>query len=257
MKCRACDGPTELVLLVPNQPASVRDFSGKDKPITLRVVKCESCGLVQLDNDPVKGWESPTRSGFSEDAKQAISEVTPDTEMLLHFLEHFPDPKDALAKLGKKALVSVPNYDGRVTEFCIDHLTYFTPDSFRRLLESNGFNVKKLSILDEGDSLYATVERIDYCVWGAGHQSLAAMSLYNMKPLYVIDRDPAKQGKTTPVTHFPIVAPEHFHDDPTDKLVIMAGGYTPEIARDVRMRLGDDYPIYTLANGFPFGLMRL
>ena len=53
---------------------------------------------------------------------------------------------------------------------------------------------------------------------------------------YVVDSAPFKQGKFTPVTHFPIVAPSTLESDPVEAVIIMAAGYSDEVARTVRSR---------------------
>ena len=253
MRCRVCGNDTELLLEIPNQPASVSDFTGNDKPITLRVTKCVSCGLVQLDNAPVKEWWKQTRSGYTEDVKAASSGY--DT-CLLHSLEHSPSPNNELRQIHGRALITVPNYDGRITEYCIDHLTYFTPDTLRFALTRTGLVVTWLDIIDDGETIAAGVERSDYAVWGAGHQAQSAVSIYGMNPQYIIDSNPKKQGGVLPVTHFRIYPPEAFFALPTKKLVVMAGGYNAEVIRLVKEKVGDDYPIYVLTRGWPYGLVR-
>src|SRR3989339_119407 len=63
-------------------------------------------------------------------------------------------------------------------------------------------------------------------VWGAGHQALALISLTGMASQieYIVDSAPFKQGRYSPATHIPIVAPEQLLSQPVDSLIIMAGG---------------------------------
>jgi hypothetical protein len=73
-------------------------------------------------------------------------------------------------------------------------------------------------------------------VWGAGHQALAAIALSGIAPQirYVIDSAPFKQGKFTPATHLPIVAPRQLTEDPVRAVIIMAAAYSDEVARQIR-----------------------
>lgn len=73
-------------------------------------------------------------------------------------------------------------------------------------------------------------------IWGAGHQALAVMALAGLeeKIKYVIDSAPFKQGKYTPATHIPIVAPETLDSDPPDAVIVMAAAYSDEVARIIR-----------------------
>jgi hypothetical protein len=51
---------------------------------------------------------------------------------------------------------------------------------------------------------------------------------------YVVDSAPFKQGKFTPATHLPIVAPERLRSDPVEAIIIIAGAYSDEVAGLVR-----------------------
>jgi hypothetical protein len=75
-------------------------------------------------------------------------------------------------------------------------------------------------------------------LWGAGHQALALIALFGLEGSirYVIDSAPFKQGKYTPATHVPIVAPDALERDPVDAVIIAAAGYSGEVARTIRSR---------------------
>jgi hypothetical protein len=75
-------------------------------------------------------------------------------------------------------------------------------------------------------------------VWGAGHQALAILALTGIADSirYVVDSAPFKQGKFTPATHLPIVAPEALQSDPVDAVIVMAASYSDEVAGIVRQR---------------------
>jgi hypothetical protein len=93
-------------------------------------------------------------------------------------------------------------------------------------------------------------------VWGAGHQAFAIMALMNLggKIRYVVDSAPFKQGKLTPVSHIPIVAPGTLRADPVDAVLIMAGSYSGEIAKILRQQFD---PGLNLAILREFGLEKL
>jgi SAM-dependent methyltransferase len=169
-------------------------------------------------------------------------------------------------------LVEVPNFDMILgdrlfAEFTSDHLSYFTADTLRTALSLNGFEVLEcteewhryvlsavvrkreplnLSHFDREqarlrDEVHAYVKRFSQgsvAIWGAGHQALALMSLLGLEHSirYVVDSAPFKQGKYTPATHLPIVAPSTLDSDPVEALIIMAAGYSDEVARIVRTR---------------------
>jgi len=52
----------------------------------------------------------------------------------------------------------------------------------------------------------------------------------------VVDSAPFKQGKYTPATHLPIVAPDVLDADPVDAVIVIAASYSDEVARIVRQK---------------------
>jgi SAM-dependent methyltransferase len=175
---------------------------------------------------------------------------------------------------GGAGLLEVPNLDMILrqrlfAEFACDHLTYFCRATLATLLDRSGFEVlscdeiwhayilsavvRRRAPLDLSD-FQAARERLqrqfdDYlrrfpsgsvAIWGAGHQAFAAMALMGLagRVRYVVDSAPFKQGKYTPATHIPIVAPDALRSDPVAAVVVMAGGYSEEVAAVLRR----DYP---------------
>ena len=179
-------------------------------------------------------------------------------------------------------LVEVPNFDmilkeGLYSEFISDHLSYFTRDTFAFALQCAGFEVlearsiwhdyilsavvrkrlpQDLSLLKSrqdkiGSTLRAFVDRFparSVAVWGAGHQALAAIALGGLGPdiRYVVDSAPFKQGKFTPATHIPIVPPTQLNEDPVQAIIVMAAGYSDEVARIIRERHQLSIPVAIL-----------
>jgi len=216
------------------------------------------------------------QAGFIKDENSKIEGAPFDAFFMLSFLEHLPNPKETLRGIGNNlkdgavGLVEVPNFDmifrkKLFSEFTTDHLLYFTKDTLETALALSGFSVvecdevwhdyiisaviKKKAALDMSD-FYLHQEKIaseirkyvrrlkgkKLVVWGAGHQSLAAISLFGLadKIKYVVDSALFKQGKYTPTTHLPIVSPDEFFTDSVDAIIIMAGSYSDEIKRIIR-----------------------
>lgn len=172
-------------------------------------------------------------------------------------------------------IVDVPNFEmiakERVfSELVIDHLFYFTKPTLTLTLLSSGFDVLRINELLDGYVLSATVrkrEPIDFvdsfkeqqnkliddiqnyianfssiAIWGAGHQTFFLLSLIKdiSKISYIIDSSFIKQGKYTPVTHMPIMAPDILKSKPVEAILIMVGGFYYEVPDQIKS-LGLDY----------------
>ena len=90
-------------------------------------------------------------------------------------------------------------------------------------------------------------------IWGAGHQALAIIALTKIadKIRYVVDAAPFKQGKYTPATHLPIVAPDTLRADPVEAVIVMAASYSDEVAGILRRQFSPQIKIAILRD---FGL---
>jgi len=184
-------------------------------------------------------------------------------------------------------LVEVPNFDMILrnklfSEFVCDHLFYFTRETLNTTLRLNGFEiidckeewynyiisvvVKKREKLDlsnfyeyqaklknEIDEYIHRFKDKKVAVWGAGHQALAIISLMKIadKVKYVVDSATFKQGKYTPATHVPIVSPDKLDSDPVDAVIVMAAGYSDEVAKIIRQKFDRNINISILRD---FGL---
>lgn len=210
--------------------------------------------------------------GFIDSSKFNLVSAPFDAFYILSFLEHLPDPNSALRGVfnnlaeGGVGFVEVPNFDmilqkNLFSEFITDHLFYFTRDTLKTTLILNGFEiidcsevwhdyiisatVKKRKALDIShfcelqrqikEEINEYVDRFgnkNVAIWGAGHQSLAVISLSRLsdKIKYVVDSAQFKQGKYTPATHVPIVSPDVLKVDPVDAIIIIAGSYSDEVA---------------------------
>jgi hypothetical protein len=195
---------------------------------------------------------------------------------IMNFLEHLPDPNTALRGICNNltdnavGLVEVPNFDMILSsrlfsEFTRDHLFYFTRETLATALTLNGLEalecneiwhkyiisavVRKRKRLDishfheyqeklkkEMDEYICGFGDRRVAIWGAGHQSLALISMLGLKNRirYVLDSAPFKQGRFTPATHIPIVAPDTLNTDPVDAVIVMAASYSDEVAMILR-----------------------
>ena len=180
-------------------------------------------------------------------------------------------------------LVTVPSleyilkYDGYY-ELIKDHIAYYSEETLKFLFQKNGFEVvdchtvnrdthsimvrkrKKADVSswkENFDSLKQ--ELFDYvngyvsqgkkvAVWGASHQGFTLIPSLGLsdKIAYIIDSAPFKQGKFAPASHVAIVDRKHYFEEPVASIMIVAPGYTDEIANIIKTELSVDIDIRTL-----------
>lgn len=196
-------------------------------------------------------------------------------EMLQGIYNNLTD--DGMGLITVPSLEYILEHDGYY-ELIRDHLAYYTFDTLRFILEKNGFEVleqemvnrdtlamivrkrKKVDISNLIDSYsYIRKEIIAYIdseiaighkvsIWGASHQgfTLAATADLGDKVTYIIDSAPFKQGRYAPTSHIPIISPDKAVENPVDTVIIVAPGYTDEIADIIRNRFPQKTTIMVL-----------
>lgn len=120
--------------------------------------------------------------------KESRVSVKPfDAFVLLHVLEHVPDPNDLLqgiyANLRDKAvgLIEVPSLEQilenqRFYDFIPDHLAYFSMQTLRLVLEKNGFDLLDMYRDWQGEHIVALVRKRAAYDFISLHQSVAQLS---------------------------------------------------------------------------------
>lgn len=189
-------------------------------------------------------------------------------------------------------LVEVPSIEqalerGRFFDFFPDHVNYFSAATLARALEQNGFLVSEISRGMNGEYLEAWVradagrdlaalrgavdstvaslhEFISSCraagktvaFWGSGAKGLTTMAVAGIKQdavvRYVIDADPYKTGRFTPVSHLPVNPPSYLAEEPVDAVVVTALAYRDEIVAALRGKLGFSGTIAILGRELAF-----
>ncbi len=216
--------------------------------------------------------------GYPEGADYKIENSPYDAFYIMNFLEHIPDPGDFLSAIKNNlsdeavGLIEVPNSNmiiknSMFSEFMLDHISYFTEGTLRRLLEVNGFDVIKCEPVWHDYCLAAIVKvrkRTDFgsfrkkrddltkelndlidkykkeekkvAVWGAGHQALAVIAMAGIAERleFVIDSADFKQNKYTPGTHCLVVSPDRLKTDPVSLTIVMAASYSDEVSRIIK-----------------------
>lgn len=223
---------------------------------------------------------------FIDDSKQHIEGAPYDAFCQFNFLEHQPYPNEMLQGIYNNltddgvGLVTVPSleyilkYDGYY-ELIRDHIAYYSADSLRFLFEKNGFEVCEIRTVNRDtheilvrkrpnidlthwkenfESLKKEINKFidenhgNVAIWGASHQGFTLIPSLGIgdRIKYIIDSAKFKQGRFSPASHNKIVSPDYFHTNPVAAILIVAPGYTDEIARIIKDNYGKDITIATL-----------
>lgn len=176
-------------------------------------------------------------------------------------------------------LITVPSFEyilenNGYYELIRDHIAYYTFDTLELLCNNNGFVVLKKELINrdtisfyvkkrpkidisgliqntnllknEIDSIINKYDKV--AVWGASHQGFTIASTLKLegKVKYIIDSSEFKQGKFAPASHIKIVSPNYFYEEPVEAILIIAPGYTSEIANIIKTKYGTKVTIYCL-----------
>ena len=208
---------------------------------------------------------------------------------MFNFLEHQPEPNKMLQSIyailsdSGIGLITVPSFEymmkyGAYYELMRDHIAYYTFDTLRILVETNGFEVLEQEIINR-DTISVIIKKREKCqlqsmkegfrtvkqdfyklienyreegkkiaIWGASHQGFtvaASLELGN-DIAYIVDSAPFKQGKYSPGSHIKIISPKDFYNNPSDVIIIIAPGYSDEIRRNIEKECKSEIEIYTL-----------
>lgn len=178
-------------------------------------------------------------------------------------------------KPGGVGLVEVPHLDtllaqSRFFDFIPEHLNYFSPITLRLVLELAGFHVLAVDAVQKDEALRALVRRAELppldgvgrrvidlstqiaafvrhhhqsgrkvAVWGAGGKGLSMLAVTDLRDVtLLVDGDPQKHGRYTPVSHLCVSPPEALQEQFIGAVVIMAPAYKDEILRILRSTYG-------------------
>lgn len=141
------------------------------------------------------------------------------------------DTIEAIVRKADPDELSELHYSGRLIDVSA------LRDSYDRLSASVNAHIDHLS-----------ESRRTMAIWGASHQgfTLAATTKLGGRVEYIIDSAPFKQGRFSPASHIPIVAPDYAVAHPVDEILIVAPGYTDEIADIIRERFDENVRILVL-----------
>jgi len=159
---------------------------------------------------------------------------------------------DHLYYFTKKNLKYILNYYGfeviKIKSIFNDYILSATvkpkEKAFKTKNNSKKFKLKIISssFKELGIKLDSFKKKINYkkfIIWGAGHQSLCVISKFKLKNniKYIVDSDINKQNKFSPGSNIKIFSPTKLiNEKKVVNILIIAGGYSPEIAKLIKKR---------------------
>ena len=179
-------------------------------------------------------------------------------------------------------LITVPSFEyimeqNSFYEIIPDHIAYYSFESLTHLLNICGFEVleketvnrdtismivKKRKLPDicgiiskKNDIATEVVETVKkyakagkIAIWGASHQGFTLCATTGIANYVdcIIDSAPFKQGKYAPASHIPIISPDEARKRKLEAIIIVAPGYTNEIANIIKTTFESGIDIYTL-----------
>lgn len=180
-------------------------------------------------------------------------------------------------------LITVPSFEYIVEqesfyEIIPDHIAYYSMDSLKTLLANAGFDVLKeervnrdtLAVIvakkrkpdvsaivrqkeDIKKETYKLIETYKnnnkkIAIWGASHQGFTLCATLDLKDKieFIIDSAPFKQGLYAPASHIKIISPLDAAKTDISAILIVAPGYTKEIAGKIKQIFNKQIDIYTL-----------
>lgn len=181
--------------------------------------------------------------------------TVPSLEYILEHDGYYELIRDHLAYYSFETLESLLNRVGfDVLEKEIvnrDTLSVIVRKSRNKVCRKNNISVSQIGISGLKKSFHiinaeveTLINQMSYdhkklALWGASHQgfTLAATTKLKNFASYIVDSAPFKQGKYAPASHLPIVSPDYLKKEPVDTILIVAPGYTDEIAEIIKNKL--------------------
>ena len=208
-----------------------------------------------------------------------------DAFMSFNFLEHQPHPRTYLKAIYNNlcdegyGLITVPSFEyileqNSFYEIIPDHIAYYNFDSLTHLLNISGFEVLESRTVNR-DTIEVIVKKRKFpdisgiiskktdiakevldtvkgyskiAIWGASHQGFTLCSTTGIAKYVdcIIDSAPFKQGRFAPASHIEIISPDDARKRKLEAIVIVAPGYTDEIAGIIKNTFDKNIDVYTL-----------
>lgn len=203
---------------------------------------------------------------------------------------HFLKSIAAALPYGAPGLLEVPAFEMIIErnlsyDWVADHLSYFTQESLRLVAELSGFEVVSIErvwhsydwaatlrrrtphdfqpMRNDFDAAVASLKQLvrgavdagqRVAVWGGSHQALTLLTACQFgqdEVTAIIDSAPFKQNLVAPGCRLPVVPPAWLAGARISTVVVMAAGYSSEVARQLRETLRFAGEVHIFKGSFP------
>ena len=164
---------------------------------------------------------------------------------------HNDDPKTFLIEASKllkeNGRIYILTTPARIDNYYHEHISYFTPQSMMILANKCGAEVVSFkTVTMHGESFLFELahhkERTidtpclngNIVAYGASASETVLFNLYKIKPEYVVDDNPLKQGKFLPGVGSPVVSADHLAKDQRDLNIIVCHNLANEITEKIK-----------------------
>lgn len=240
---------------------------------------CEQKGFSIVKEYISEGALPELKGQFAAVVARQVLEHVPQPNDFVRGLRDLLKP-DGVGLIECPALEQAIEND-RFFDFFPDHLSYFSANSLTHLFTRNGFDVLKAFRTMDGEYNEVWVKRKEFAdftelqnaanniahafhvfleneaatgrkvaIWGAGAKGILTLASVDVSSIsYLIDKDPIKHGRFTPVSHLQVRSPEILLEDSIDTVVITALAYKDEITRDLAAKYAFKGKIACLMGG--------
>jgi len=250
-----------------------------NEPSAKALAACQAKGLETIGGYVTAGAFGDLHGTFDAVAARQVLEHVPDPNDFLRELRN-------LLKPGGAGLIEVPSLEqalenDRFFDFFPDHLSYFTATTLAHVCTRNLFEVVQVRRAMDGEYNEAWIRRTEApdlaairsaaadiagafgeflsaeaaqsrtaAIWGAGAKGVLTLAMVDTASVaYLIDSDPVKHGRCTPVSHLEVLPPQKLAESPVNTVIITALAYKDEISRDLRQRYNFTGKIACLSGG--------
>ncbi|MCG3136829.1 MAG: Ubiquinone biosynthesis O-methyltransferase [Phycisphaerae bacterium] len=240
---------------------------------------CQAKGLNAVGGYVGRGTFPELHGTFDAVVSRQVMEHVPDPNDFLQGLRQLLKPHGA-------GLIEIPALEQalehrRFFDFFPDHLSYFSQPVLNYLFARNQYEVVQLQRAMDGEynevwfrraepvslaevqqaadtisrnfDLFLTAEGRAHrrvAIWGAGAKGVLTLALVNSSAVaYLVDLDPVKHNRYTPVSHLQVHSPERLRHEPVDTVIITALAYKDEITRQLREQFQFAGKIMVLSGG--------